>query len=443
MNKFRDFPQISSLIKDENLKIYPLYLRNYFSKCVIKEMKKKLQKNLDKNIDKAEILDEIQNKIKYFLKNDLQSLINASGVVIHTNLGRSVIDEDLYENCKKIICSYSNLEFNLKTGKRGSRYDSLLEKFKILFECEDALVVNNNAAAVFLILNTLAKDKEVISSRGELVEIGGSFRIPEVIKAAGVKLYEIGTSNKTHLKDYEEAINENSALILKTHKSNFSLLGFQSEVNLKELKVLSKKKKLILYYDLGSGWCENLNLDLIKNEPEIKKLLKDCDILSFSADKLFGSVQGGIILGKKKFIEKIKKNQLLRMLRVDKLSITFLNETLKFYLDKKFEKITTLKLLNDDLEHVKQKALKVQKNIKFKTTLQKSKSLVGGGSMPDKSLETFVLTFEGKALLLQKKFREKNIIGRIENKKFILDFRSIREDELTHLSNIINSMDTL
>lgn len=443
MNNFRDFPQISSLIKDENLKTYPLYLRNYFSKCVIKEMKKKLQKNLNENIEKTVILNEIQNKIKHFLKNDLQNLINASGVVIHTNLGRSVIDEELYENCKKLICSYSNLEFDLQTGKRGSRYDSLLEKFKILFECEDALVVNNNAAAVFLILNTLAKDKEVISSRGELVEIGGSFRIPEVIKAAGVKLYEVGTSNKTHLKDYEEAINKNSALILKTHKSNFSLLGFQSETNLEELKILSKKKKLILYYDLGSGWCENLNPHLSKNEPEVKKLLKNCDILSFSGDKLFGSVQAGIILGKKKFIEKLKKNQLLRMLRVDKLSITFLNETLKFYLEKKFEKITTLKLLNDSLDHIKQKALKVQKNIKFKTSLQKSKSLVGGGSMPDKSLETFVLAFEGKALFLQKKFREKNIIGRVENKNFILDFRSIKEDELLRLINIINSMDTL
>ncbi|MBK1964323.1 L-seryl-tRNA(Sec) selenium transferase [Campylobacter novaezeelandiae] len=443
MDKFRNFPQISSLIQDENLKTYPLYLRTYFSKCVIKEMKKKLQKNLNENIEKTAILNEIQNKIKHFLKNDLQNLINASGVVIHTNLGRSVIDEELYENCKKLICSYSNLEFDLQTGKRGSRYDSLLEKFKILFECEDALVVNNNAAAVFLILNTLAKDKEVISSRGELVEIGGSFRIPEVIKAAGVKLHEVGTSNKTHLKDYEEAINENSALILKTHKSNFSLLGFQSETNLEELKILSKKKKLILYYDLGSGWCENLNPHLSKNEPEVKKLLKNCDILSFSGDKLFGSVQAGIILGKKKFIEKLKRNQLLRMLRVDKLSITFLNETLKFYLEKKFEKITTLKLLNDSLDHIKQKALKVQKNIKFKTSLQKSKSLVGGGSMPDKSLETFVLAFEGKALFLQKKFREKNIIGRVENKNFILDFRSIKEDELPHLINIINSMDTL
>lgn len=226
-------------------------------------------------------------------------MINASGVVIHTNLGRSVIHEELYEACKDIICNYSNVEFDLENGKRGSRYALVLEKLKMLFECEDALVVNNNAAAVFLVLNSLCYDKEVISSRGELVEIGGSFRVPEVIKAAGVKLCEVGTSNKTHLKDYEQAINENTALILKTHKSNFALMGFHSEVNIKDLHELAKEKELLSYYDLGSGWCENLNEKLIKNEPKIRKLVQECDILSFSGDKLFGSVQAGIILGKK------------------------------------------------------------------------------------------------------------------------------------------------
>ena len=375
------------------------------------------------------------------MHKDLQSVINATGVIIHTNLGRSVIDENLYESCKKSICSYSNLEFNLQNGKRGSRYTSLLDKLKILFECEDALIVNNNAAAVFLVLNSLAFNKEVISSRGELVEIGGGFRMPEVIKAAGVRLCEVGTSNKTHLRDYENALNENSILILKTHRSNFSIQGFHSEVSIENLGILAQKNRLISYYDLGSGWCENLNEKLTKNEPQVKKILKHCDILSFSADKLFGSVQAGIILGKKQFIEKLRQNQLLRMLRVDKLTLAFLNETTRAYLEKNYDKITTLRLLNDKLSHIEDKALKVQKNIKFKSLLKTSKSLVGGGSMPDKNLESVVLCFEGNALILQKKFREKNIIGRIEKDSFVLDFRSIRENELDTLILKINELD--
>ncbi|MCH5336454.1 MAG: L-seryl-tRNA(Sec) selenium transferase [Campylobacter sp.] len=437
MNSLRAFPQIQSLVQDESLKAYPFYLKSHFSKLVVARLKK----NFKGQIDKDTILKEIKKELDVFLRKDFQSVINASGVVIHTNLGRSVIDESLFEACKKSICSYSNLEFDLQNGKRGSRYGALLDKFKILFECEDALIVNNNAAAVFLVLNSLAFAKEVISSRGELVEIGGGFRMPEVIKAAGVKLCEVGTSNKTHLKDYENAICEESALILKTHRSNFSIQGFHSEVSIEDLGVLAKKNELISYYDLGSSWCENLNTKLTKNEPQVKKILKYCDILSFSADKLFGSVQAGIILGKKELIEKLRKNQLLRMLRVDKTTLAFLNETTRAYLEKDYDKITTLRLLNDELAHLENKALKVQKNIKIKSILKTSKSLVGGGSMPDKSLDTCILAFEGNALILQEKFREKNIIGRIENDFFVLDFRSIRENELDSLILKINELD--
>lgn len=440
MDKFRNFPQISSLIDDESLKEYPFYLKAHFCKSVVAKLKKNLD-NKAYNQNKSLILEKIKLEIQKHLRKDLQSVINATGVVIHTNLGRSVIDESIFEKCKEQLCNYANVEFDLESGKRGSRYALVLEKLKMLFECEDALVVNNNAAAVFLVLNSLCFGKELISSRGELVEIGGNFRVPEVIKAAGVKLYEVGTSNKTHLKDYEKAINENTQMLLKTHKSNFALIGFQSETNIEDLGKLAKEKGLLSYYDLGSGWCENLNKKITKNEPQVKKILKHCDILSFSADKIFGSVQAGIILGKKELIEKIKENQLLRMLRVDKLTLAFLNETTKAYLEKSYDKITTLRLLNDDLTHLKQKALKVQKKLKFKSTLKFSKSLVGGGSMPDKSLDTCILAFEGNAFKLQEKFRKKNIIGRIEYEAFILDFRSIRENELENLILKINELD--
>ncbi|EAI1981114.1 L-seryl-tRNA(Sec) selenium transferase [Campylobacter upsaliensis] len=436
MNDFQTFPQIQTLLDDERLKAFPHAIKAYFAKKIVKECKKN-KEFLNKNA----LILKILNALKEYEDKDFKPLINATGVVIHTNLGRSIFDEDLFKACQKNLCSYTNLEFNLKNGKRGSRYDAVLEKLKILFECEDALIVNNNASAVFLVLNSLAFNKEVLSSRGELVEIGGNFRIPEVIKAAGVKLKELGTSNKTHLKDYENAITKESAILLKTHKSNFTLKGFCEEVGIKELGILAKKKRLISYYDLGSGWCGKLPKNLSIDEPELKKLVKQCDVLSFSGDKLFGSAQAGIILGKKKLIAKLRQNQLLRMLRIDKLSLVFLNESLKAYLQKEYDKIPTLKLLNDDLEQIKQKALKVQKRLKFKSLLKASKSLVGGGSLPDKSLKSFVLAFEGNALKMQEIFRKQGIIARIEDKNLVLDFRSIKENELERLINLINEME--
>ncbi|MBF7049024.1 L-seryl-tRNA(Sec) selenium transferase, partial [Campylobacter volucris] len=378
--------------------------------------------------------------IDEFLISQPKSLINATGVIIHTNLGRSIIDESAFNEVKNIICSYSNLEFNLQNGKRGSRYDAISANLKILFSCEDCLVVNNNASAVFLILNTLAKDYEVITSRSELVEIGGSFRVPEVINAAGVLLKEVGTTNKTHLKDYENAISANTKIILKTHRSNFAFKGFFEEVCLEQIHTLAKKKKIVSYYDLGSGWCENLNKTLAKNEPCVKDLLKHCDILSFSGDKLFGSTQAGIILGKKKYIQKLKKNQLLRMLRVDKITLALLNQTTKAYLQKEYEKIPTLKLLNDDIKTIEKKALFVKENIRIPCELKKSKSLVGGGSMPDKTLESMVLSLKGKALNLQENFRKNGVIGRIEKDEFVLDFRTILDKDLNKLIDIIKKV---
>lgn len=438
MNDFQKFPQIQTLLDDEHLRTFPHTIKAYFTKKVVSECKKN-KEFLDKNA----LIFKILNALKEYEDRDFNPLINATGVVIHTNLGRSIFDKELFKSCQKNLCSYTNLEFNLKSGKRGSRYDAVLKKLQILFECEDALIVNNNAAAVFLVLNSLAFGKEMLSSRGELVEIGGNFRIPEVIKAAGVRLKELGTSNKTHLKDYENAITKETKLILKTHKSNFTLKGFCEEVSIKDLGILAKKKRLISYYDLGSGWCEKLPKGLICDEPEIKKLVKQCDLLSFSGDKLFGSAQAGIILGKKRLIAKLRQNQLLRMLRIDKLSLIFLNESLKAYLQKDYDKIPTLRLLNDDLTHIKVKALRVQKELKFKSLLKPSKSLVGGGSLPNKCLKSFVLAFEGNALKMQENFRKQGIIARIEDKNLVLDFRSIQESELERLIELINKMENL
>lgn len=429
------FTPIQKLLQNEALKPYPHLLKVHFARVIVAQCRKN-KEFLDENA----LILRIQDALLKFYRRDFQSLINATGVILHTNLGRSLIDKQSFEACKNLICFHSNLEFDLKSGKRGSRYGVVLEKLKILFDCEDALIVNNNAAAVFLVLNSLARDAELITSKGELVEIGGGFRMSEVIRAAGSRLIEVGTSNKTHLEDYAKALSESTALILKTHKSNFTLAGFHGEVGIEDLGALARKRGLWCYYDLGSGWCGKLESSLAKNEPEIKKVLKHCDVLSFSGDKLFGSVQAGIILGKSALIDKMRQNQLLRMLRVDKITLAFLNESLRAYLEKSYAKIPTLKLLNDDLAAVKKKALWAQARLKITSALKTSRSLVGAGSMPGKSLPTAVLALEGEALSLQERMREKNIIARVEDGRAVLDFRSVLEEELESLVGGINAL---
>ena len=302
--------------------------------------------------------------------------------------------------------------------------------------CEDALVVNNNASAVFLILNTFCKNKEVIVSRGELVEIGGSFRVPEVMSQSGAILKEIGTTNKTHLRDYENAIDENSAMLLKVHKSNYEIVGFSSEVSFEDISKLAKNKNIIDYYDMGSGHINELPYNLSKDEPSIKELMKsNPSLLSFSGDKLLGSVQAGIIVGKKELIDKIKKNQLLRMLRVDKITLALLEDTINLYIKNDLDKIPTLKMLNTSLEVLKHRALNLQKSLEnsLETKVYESKSVVGGGTTPNKTIPTIVLSLDYKdfkANKIEEILREKLIICRIENDKAILDFRTIKEEDL-------------
>ncbi|HRM36155.1 MAG TPA: L-seryl-tRNA(Sec) selenium transferase, partial [Aliarcobacter cryaerophilus] len=241
-------------------------------------------------------LKPVINAYKNLTSSSLKPVINATGIIVHTNLGRSLLDESLFKNAITIATSYNNLEYSLEEGKRGERYEHITKSLQALTSCEDALVVNNNASAVFLILNTFCKNKEAVLSRGELVEIGGSFRVPEVMTQSGAILKEIGTTNKTHLRDYENAINENTAMLMKVHKSNYSIEGFFSEVSFEDISKLAQKNGLIDYFDMGSGHIFDLPFNLSKNEPSIVELMKsNPSLLSFSGDKLLGSVQAGII----------------------------------------------------------------------------------------------------------------------------------------------------
>jgi L-seryl-tRNA(Ser) seleniumtransferase len=345
-------------------------------------------------------------------------------------MGRSVISKEVLNKASKVICGYSNLEYNQEAGCRGERYEHVSEHLKTLLHVEDVLVVNNNASAVFLILNTFAKDKEAIVSRGELVEIGGSFRIPEVMKQSGAILHEVGATNKTKKADYANAINENTVMLMKVHQSNFSIEGFSETTSYEDIKELCEANQLLDYYDLGSGYIPELPYNLGNNEPSLPTILKNNpSLISFSGDKLFGSAQAGIIAGRKELIEKLKQNQLLRMLRVDKITLSILEETIKAYLEEKYELIPTLWLLQRDIKELKKRATSVRNKIgKDKCEIIETKTFMGGGTLPNREFPTIAISIKGKATTLEKKFRQNNLIGRIENDKFLIDFRSILPD---------------
>lgn len=389
------------------------------------------------NFNETEALDAIEKEYKNFQDTIPKTLINATGVIIHTNLGRSIISDEILNRASKFITSYSNLEFSQALGKRGDRYAYISRLLSLLFGSEEAILVNNNAAAVFLILNTFAKNKEVIVSRGELVEIGGSFRIPEVMSNSGAILREVGTTNRSKISDYENAINSETAMLLKVHRSNFSVVGFSQEVQIDEISNLAKKMEKISYFDLGSGYANHLPYGLGSEPPVAEILQSGVDILSFSGDKLLGSVQCGIILGKKEFIQKIRQNQLFRMLRVDKITLAILSESIKAYLDKDYSLITTQNQLFLSLDELKNRALKVKNSIKFECDLLQTTTFLGGGTMPNKSFPSLALAFLPN---LEPSFRQKGIVGRVENEKFLLDFRSILENEIPNLIKLINEI---
>lgn len=444
MADFSSLPQIDKIINLQCFKNAPKPIIARIARDIINEQRELLiqEKNA---LNKEQIIAKITSEYENFKRKSLQRVINASGIVLHTNLGRSVIDESIYERAKSVICGYSNLEYDLQTGARSNRYDYIGALLSALFGCEDALIVNNNAAAVFLVLNTFAKNAQVIVSRGELVEIGGGFRIPEVMNASGAILNEIGTTNKTRLSDYENAINENTKMLLKVHHSNFQIQGFSSEVSINELANLGKKHEILSYYDLGSGSYAPLSWGLERIQASATKLLfSGVDLLSFSGDKLFGSVQAGIILANKNLIARLRSNQLLRMLRADKITLSLLCQSVMAYLKNENHLITTQKLINKSLNELESLANALisglHENAKKRVKIIKTSTFVGGGSLPNKQIPSIALQLSGNAKSLQAQFRAKNIIGRIENECFLLDLRALLDDDISALNLALNEI---
>lgn len=439
MNELRKLPQIDKFIKNERFFGLDTSLLTKVARAELESLRAQILGG--QNCPGLDAI--VQNTLERYEKASnlsLRSLINATGVIIHTNLGRSAIDPEILRRAAPVITGYSNLEYSIEKGGRSNRYDYVGGLLAELFGFEDAVVVNNNASAVFLVLNTFSKGGEVIISRGELVEIGGSFRVPEVMANSGAILREVGTTNKTNLRDYEDAINENSKLILKVHRSNFDIVGFSEDVAMQSLSALARERNLIDYFDLGGGFYGELPYGLERNEPNLKNL-KDASLVSFSGDKLFGSVQCGIILGKKGLIAKLKKNQLLRMLRVDKVIISLLAESIKAYANREFELITTVKQLYKSVEELENTANFINSQLKTPLEIVRTTTFVGGGTMPNKRIPSLALAVKGNANENEAKFRKNLVIGRIEEGKFLLDLRSVLDVDVQNLIEKINETD--
>lgn len=396
------------------------------------------------NASEQALLEGIAEAVLKAGSSKLVNVVNATGVVLHTNLGRAVLPERAKESLWNIACHYSNLEFELESGSRGSRYSHVEDIICRLTGAEAAMVVNNNAAAVMLVLSSMAKDREVIVSRGQLVEIGGSFRVPDVMSQSGAVLREIGTTNKTHLWDYENAVNENTAALMKVHTSNYRILGFTQEVESEQLVVLGAKLGLPVIEDLGSGVLLDLQKYGLPYEPTVQSAVgAGMDVVTFSGDKMLGGPQAGIIVGKRQYIEKMRKHPLTRAFRIDKLTLAALDATLRLYMDEEAARreIPVLRMLTMSKEDLNKRAkrlyAKLQKKLasKCQLALIDDFSEVGGGSMPMHKLPTRAIAVTAAGFSLDKleqamRGYKTPVITRISKDRLIIDIRTIFDSEM-------------
>ncbi len=396
---FRKIPAVDRLLLSPTImEVSTTYPRNLILRAinqVLDELRTEIQRGDIIGEGPEMSIESLSNRavkrVELISRPRLRPVINATGVVIHTNLGRSILAERVLRRFRPLGGGYNNLEYDLDQGKRGSRYSHVEDILKELSSAEAAMVVNNNAAAVLITLETLAKGREVVVSRGQLIEIGGSFRIPDVMRKSGAKMVEVGTTNKTHLRDYEEVIGPETALLLKVHTSNFQIVGFTEEATLSDLVNLGKQYGIPVAVDLGSGCLVDFSKYGLINEPTVQEVLSQgVDLVTFSGDKLLGEPQAGIILGRKDLVDAIRKNQLSRALRIDKLTLLALEETLRVYRDERaaIKEIPTLKMICQSYSSLEKKVgrlLKLVGNLttsNFSLELGNGSSRVGGGALP-------------------------------------------------------------
>ena len=457
MNKnmlYRSIPKVDVLLENQDI---VTLIENHHRDVVVDVIREEIDK-LRNFIKENDDVNLIETKINNLIENikistekvysyNIKKVINGTGTILHTNLGRAIISKKHADYLSEVVTSYSNLEYNLEEGKRGERYSHFEKLICKITGAEAAMAVNNNAAAVMLVLSSMAAEKEVIVSRGELVEVGGKFRIPDVMKSSNAHLVEIGTTNKTHLEDYEDAISENTGAFLKVHTSNFKILGFTESVSIEELCKLGREKDIPVIEDIGSGVLIDLSKYGLEYEPTVQDSIKaGVDVVSFSGDKLLGGPQAGIIVGKKKYIDKMKKNPLTRAFRIDKFTATILEMIFHEYLNEEdaIKNIPVLSLITKDLKEIEKNAnalfnkiekLKDVADINVEDTL----SQIGGGSLPAERIKSKSVTIMPKNIStqsLEAKLRAgKNpVVGRISEEKLILDMRTVLEDEIDILA---------
>lgn len=429
---YRSIPKVDVVLKEPVLADLP-----YSPELIKRALQGALEKiresiasgEVQESPDASQVAAGVAREIAAVMESGLQEVINAAGVVVYTNLGRAPLAREAVDAMVTAARGYSDLEYNLKQGARGSRQNHIRPVTRYCFGAPDALVVNNNAAAVLLILSTLARGKEVIVSRGELVEIGGSFRMPEVMSMSGALMREVGATNKTRLSDYRSAITDNTGLIVKVHRSNFAIVGFTDEVELGELSGLAREYGIPLYVDMGSGIPFDLTPFGIPDEWTIPGCLEFSDVLSFSGDKVLGGPQAGIILGKAGLIEQMAKNPLHRALRIDKLAIASLSATLRLLSKARYRDIPVLRMILEDASDVRSRAEELKNLLEMdKAEVIATRTVVGGGSAPTKSFPSYgVLIPTPGAAAIHARLRKGRpaVVARIDEDRLIFDMKAV------------------
>ncbi len=444
VEKIKQAPKVSTLLREVSDEFVATIIREVLDE--IRTARKQATEASD-DLALSAIETEVVNRARERLRPPLRRVINGTGIVVHTNLGRSLLGLNVVSALEEAAGQYCNLEIDLATGERGHR-DSLVEPLLcVLTGAEAATIVNNNAAAVVLSLDTLAKGGEVIVSRGELIEIGGSFRMPDVMEKSGAKLVEVGTTNRTYISDYERALSPNTALLLKVHPSNYEVVGFTHQVELSDLVELGRRRGIPVMEDLGSGALIDVTKFGLRSEPMPQASIKaGADVVTFSGDKLLGGPQAGIVLGKQEYVEAIRKNPLKRALRVDKLTLSALGMLFQILLSSREpeKNIPTLAMMARSPEEILQRGAKVLKDLgkamctALKATLVDGESQVGGGSCPGQTLPTKLLVIKPESMSPDRvaailRQADPPIIGIIRNDAFCLDFRTVQPDELPEI----------
>lgn len=441
----RTIPKVDTVMKEAALKDLP-YRADMIKRVVVEELARlrnaMREGRASKGPTAAAVAKAAARMISAAMEDGLKAVINATGVIVHTNLGRAPLAGQALKAIED-AAGYSDLEFDLARGERGSRQDHIRFITRVCFGSEDALVVNNNAAAVLLALAALARGREVIVSRGELVEIGGSFRIPEVMALSGARLKEIGTTNKTRLSDYAAAISDETALIMKVHRSNFAVVGFSEEAHIKELAELARTRRIPFFIDMGSGVPFDLSAYGIPNEWTISECLEGADIVSFSADKVLGGPQAGIILGRHDLIQAMARHPLHRAVRIDKLAIASLNATLRLLSKGAYQEIPVLSMISQDIADVRARARKFRKLLAVKGDIIATQAVIGGGSAPTKTFASCGVMVRCEKLSASQahaRLRLACIVCRIEDDRLLFDLRTVSNHEVKPLADKVNEV---